>query len=132
MITKLPTLKKEVTFETIDGVEVAKVIRHEGEMTVEIDTSFQAHLKWEEHFESTVGYDLNTYTTMVKKWSKNPNKDKKVNFVGAMKLLYCYVNSEQLPTFKAFAKLFDYEIAEQILGKIILIIEQLGNTVSKN
>ena len=124
MITTLPTLKKEFK----DG----KVIRHEGEITVEIDTSFLAHLKWEEHFEKTVGYDLNAYTSMVQKWSLKPNSEKKVNFVGAMKLLYCYINSDKLPTFREFAKLFDYEIADQILSKIKLILDQLGNTASKN
>ena len=40
MITTLPTLKKEF----IDG----EVVRHEGKLTVEIDTSVLAHLKWEE------------------------------------------------------------------------------------
>lgn len=123
MITTLPTLKKEFKDD--------KVIRHHGVITVEIDTSFLAHLKWEEHFQKTVGYDLTTYTEMVRKWSKD-QKNKKVNFVGAMKLLYCYVNSDKLPTFKSFAKLFDYEIADQILSKITLILEQLGNTASKN
>lgn len=131
MITTLPTLKKEIKTVEVDGVETPKVIRHHGEMKVEIDTSFLAHLKWEEHFQETMKCDLNEYTERVRKWTKKKT-DPKVNFVGAMKLLYCYVNSDELPTFKEFAKLFDYEIADPILTKIKLIIEQLGNTVSKN
>ena len=123
MIITVPTIKKEF----VDN----KVVTERGTLDLEIDTSFAANLKWEEQFQDTLGYDLLTYTEMVRKWSLKKGSTK-VHFIGMMKLLYCYVNSDKLPTFKEFAKLFDYEIADKILSKITIVLEQLEKTASKN
>ena len=123
MMITVPTIKREVKDK--------KVITTRGEIALEIDMSFNANLKWEEQFQAVVGYDLVTYTEMVRKWSLNEGSAK-VHFVGMMKLLYCYVNSDKLPTFGQFLKMFDYEIANEILDEIKIILEQLGKTASKN
>lgn len=124
MIITVPTIKREFNKER-------KVITTRGELQLEIDTSFNANLKWEEHFQAVVGHDLVSYTEMVRKWSLNEGSAK-VHFVGMLKLLYCYVNSAKLPTFNSFAKLFDYEVANEILDEIKVVLEQLKNTASKN
>lgn len=119
MIIKLPTLKKEF----VDG----KITSTKGELEVEIDTSAFAMLKWEEHFQKDLGYSLETYTAIVQEAiSKNKNK---VSFLSMLKLLYCYINSDKLPTFKDFVKLFDVEIADEILNKLKIVFEQLNNSV---
>lgn len=125
MIIKLPTIAKEWN-EKLNQIEVTR-----GEIEVEIDTSFKAHLKWEEQFAPTVGYSLVTYTEMIKEWIKEPNTAK-AQFVGLLKALYCFVNSDKLPTFGDFAKLFDFEIADQIMNKLKIVLEQVGNTAAKN
>mgnify|MGYP001006316425 CR=1 FL=1 len=125
MIVKLPTISKTWNEET-NQVEVTK-----SEIAVDIDTSFKAHLKWEEQFQSTVGYSLSTYTDMVSEWIKDPN-NAKARLVGYIKLLYCYINSDKLPTFKDFAGLFDFEVADEISNKIKIVLEEVGKTASKN
>ena len=120
MIIKLPTLKKEF----VNG----EIVKTKGELEVEIDTSAFAMLKWEEHFQKTVGYSLEVYTALVQEAIKN-NKNDLVSFVSILKLLYCYINSDKLPTFKDFVKLFDIEIADEILNKLKIVFEQLNNSV---
>ena len=125
MYIKLPYLKK--TFD--EATQKAAVERCE--LTVELDTSFKAHLKWEEKFQSAVGYDLNTYTSMVEKWIKN-EKEAIAHFIGLMKLLYCYINSKDLPSFSSFLGLFDIDIAEELLTKLNVVLTEVRNTASKN
>jgi len=125
MYIKLPYLVK--TFD--DTTNKMKV--EEKELTVELDMSFKAHLKWEEKFQAAVGYDLNTYTTKVEKWIKNEELAL-ANFIGIMKLLYCYINSKDLPTFSSFLGMFDIQIADKILTKLNVVIEEVRKTASKN
>ena len=124
MIITVPYVKSK---EIIDG-EVKVDL---GKMDLEIDTSFMANLKWEEEFQPVAGYDLITYTEIVKEWASN-KKPGKSHFVGMMKLMYCYVNSDKLPTFKSFAKLFDYSVANEILEQLKVVFEQLEKSASKN
>lgn len=127
MRTKLPTIETKLNEQT-GQIETIR-----GELEVDIDTSFLAHLKWEEQFGKTMGIDLTTYTEQVEKWLKTSSEEhNKANFLGFLKLLYCYVNSPALPTFKDFCKLFDYRIAGEILEKIKIILNELNKTVSKN
>ncbi len=123
MIVKIPTISK--------SYEDGKVIKKRGELEVQVDTSFLAHLKWEEHFQKILGYDLTTYTRMISKQLEDQN-DSKIQFLGLLKLLYCYISSDKLPTFREFCALFDFEIADEILKVVGTIIEEVGNSASKN
>lgn len=123
MIITVPTISREM--------QNKKVIVKHGSLKLEIDTSFAANLKWEEQFQGTLGCDLITYTERVQKWKLSP-KNAKIHFVGMMKLLYCYVNSDKLPSFNEFLKMFDIEIANEILGQITIVLEQLEKSASKN
>lgn len=124
MIIKIPTIEKHLD-------DNGNVVKKRSEMSVEIDTSFLAHLKWEEQFQASMGVDLSTYTERVKGWVGDEAQSK-AHFVSLLKLLYCYVNSDKLPTFKDFVKLFDFEVADEILKKISVVLEEVGKTVSKN
>ena len=125
MIITLPQIKR--TFdETTKHMTVTKE-----ELPVEIDLSFKAHLKWEEQFASTVGCDLTTYTERVKSWAVSEDVAK-AHFLGVLKLLYCYVNSPKLPSFKEFCGLFDMDVASEILTKLKTIFEELQHNSSKN
>ena len=128
MIIKLPIVtKKEFNEET------QELIVEKGTLDVEIDTSFKAHLKWEEQGfgQALGGIDLRTYTERVQAIldSKNPGK---LELLSLLKLLYCYINSTKLPTFKDFLGLFDIEIAEEVLEKIRVVLEQVGKSATKN
>lgn len=130
MIIKLPIVTKKEFNEETQKVEIER-----GTLEVEIDTSFKAHLKWEEQgFGNALGgIDLKTYTERVQNAleSNNPGK---VELLGLLKLLYCYINSQKLPTFKDFLALFDLEVASEILEKIRVVLEQVSKSAitSKN
>jgi hypothetical protein len=123
MIVKLPAIHRQL----VDG----KLIKEIKEIEVQIDTSFKAHLKWEEQFSKTLGCDLTTYTERVMHSLSEPNLNK-ANLLGMLKLLYCYINSDRLPTFKEFIELFDFEVAEEIIKKISSVLEEVGKSASKN
>jgi hypothetical protein len=125
MIVKLPLLKKtwKEDTQTVERVRIEK--------SVQIDTSFKAHLKWEEQFGATLGCDLITYTERVEGWIKNP-ESAKAQFLGLLKLLYCYINADWLPTFSEFASLFDYEIADELIEKIRVVLSETNKTIGKN
>lgn len=127
MIIKLPTIEEKRWNEETKQLEITR-----GELPVEIDTSFKAHLKWEEQFaESMGGIDLQTYTArvqnMIKKDSSTP-----AEMLSMLKLLYCYINSDKLPTFKDFLGLFDIDVAEEIITKIRVVLEEVGKSATKN
>lgn len=125
MIVKLPIVEKKWNEEE-QKLEVIK-----DELAVDIDTSFKAHLKWEEQFGATMGCDLSTYTERVKSWVKDPQLAK-THLLGSLKLLYCYINSDKLPTFRDFTAMFDIAVADEILNKIKIVLEEVGKTASKN
>jgi len=128
MLIKLPIVtKKEFNEET------KKLVVERGSIEVEIDTSFKAHLKWEEQgFGNALGgIDLKTYTERVQA-ALTGSKPSKVELLSLLKLLYCYINSQRLPTFKDFLGLFDFEVADEILDKIRVVLEQVSKSASKN
>lgn len=127
MIVKLPIIVNKKYDEVSE-----KVIIERGELPVEVDTSFKAHLKWEEQFSQSMGgIDLQTYTESI---LKNARSDglKKAHLISTLKFLYCHINSDKLPTFKDFVALFDMEVAEEVLKKIIDVLDQVSKSASKN
>lgn len=124
MIVKLPIITKKEFNEETKELNIEK-----GTLEVEIDTSFKAHLKWEEQGfgQQLGGVDLRTYTERVQKLLENKNPGK-VELLSLLKLLYCYVNSPKLPTFKDFLGLFDFEVANEVLDKIRVVLEQVGKS----
>ena len=108
-----------------------KVIKERGELEVDIDTSFTAHLKWDEHFREQYKIDLTTYSEKLKPILEDEAKAKK-EIMSLLRLLYCYIDSPKLPRFKDFVRLFEPEIADEILIKIGNVLEQVGTTAAKN
>ena len=127
MIVKLPIIVSKDFDEDTKQLKIEK-----GTLEVEIDTSFKAHLKWEEQgFGSALGgIDLRTYTERVQKMLDQ--KKGNAELLSLLKLLYCYVNSPKLPTFKDFLGLFDYDVAGEILDKISIVLDQVNKSASKN
>ena len=125
MIVKLPIIEKSWNEET------QSIERKRSERSVQIDTSFKAHVKWEEQFGAVMGCDLATYTDRVESWTKD-TAIAKAKLVGMLKLLYCYINADWLPTFNDFASLFDYEIADELISKITVVLSEVNKTIGKN
>lgn len=127
MIIKLPTIIEKKWDE-----ESNKLIITKGELPVELDTSFKAHLKWEEQFAANLGgIDLQTYTARVQRMI-DQGSSTTAEVLSMLKLLYCYINSDKLPTFRDFLGLFDLEVADEIINKIRVVLEEVGKSATKN
>jgi len=125
MIVKLPTIQKEWDEQT------NRVVVTKDELKVNIDTSFKAHQKWEEQFQNSMNCSLATYTDRVMSWKSNQDAIL-ANFLGILKLLYCYVNSPELPTFIDFITLFEPENYKEIFEKIEIVLGEVNKTIAKN
>lgn len=127
MIITLPTITEKKWDEINKKLEIVR-----GEIKVEIDTSFKAHLKWEEQFAAQLGgIDLQTYTARIQKML-NQDDTSAAEVLSMLKLLYCYINSDKLPTFREFLGLFDIEVAAEIIEKIKVVLEEVGKSATKN
>jgi hypothetical protein len=98
-------------------------------LTCKLDTSLFAHLKWEQHFQSILKVDLTTYA------SKVINQDLtaegfKANFLGILKIIYCFIDTTDLPTFISFVKLFNLSDTEALTYNLESISEAFSNIKS--
>ena len=108
-----------------------KVNKEYGKMNLEIDTSFKANVKFDKYFAETLNCSLNEYVERIQRYTKKDNTAK-AHFLSLLKFLYCYVNSEKLPTFDDFTGMFDIELADQIISIIGTVLKEVGTTISKN
>lgn len=122
----LPIIK-ERTYDK----ETKKINTVPGTLDVQLITSYRAHLKWEEQFQKVLGTDLITYTKRVAKWAEN-DEAAKANLLGILKVLYCHVDSPELPDFASFADMLDYGMANEILEILSVVLDEIGKTASKN
>jgi len=122
----LPIIKERVYNEDTKKIKTTR-----GTLDVQLITSYRAHLKWEEQFQSVLKTDLVTYTQRVYKWAKNEDTAK-ANLLGILKVLYCHVDSHELPDFAAFTDMLDYSLADEILEVLSVVLDEIGKSASKN
>ena len=122
MYVTIPIIKERKIDKNTNKVDVIK-----DEIKVRVDTSFLAHLKWEQEFQEIMKCDLNEYTQRIAS-IQNDKELVKTNMLGVLKLLYCYIHSDDIPSFKNFLQLLDYEVAEDILN----ILSDVLNNISKS
>ena len=121
---KIPT----VSYEDENGI--IKVVKEE--ITVNVDTSFKAHLKWETHFqEEKNGVDLSSMIAVVSEWLKDEKTAVK-HFTDLLRVQYCFISSPKLPSFEDFLGILDTSNIETVLGKISAVIQEVGKFSSKN
>lgn len=112
--------------ETTHTVETKRDV-----INAHVDTSFRAHLRWEENFQKSKGLTLTEMTAVVGDVLKD--KSKAVSKItDLLRVLYCYLQSDELPTFNDFLGLLELENTEEIISKITTVLECVGNTASKN
>lgn len=121
MYVDIPTVNREMK----DGE--CRVSR--GTLRVQVDTSLYAHLKWERHFQDSLQCDLAGYVSRI---SSLPGGAEKAGLLSALKVLYCFIDSPELPTFTDFVKLFDLSMAAEILDVLTKVLEEVHRTSSKN
>jgi hypothetical protein len=121
---KIPTVSYEY--------ENDKLILKNEEITVNVDTSFKAHLKWETHFqEAKKGVDLSSMIAVVSEWIKD-DKTATKHLTDLLRVLYCFISSPKLPNFEDFVGILDTSNIETVIGKISAVIQEVGKFASKN
>lgn len=122
MYVVIPIIKNKTYDQKSGQVNVEK-----DTLKVRIDTSFLAHLKWEQEFQEIMKCDLNEYTQRIAKIQTNADMVK-ANMLGVLKLLYCYIHSDDIPSFKNFLELLDYEVAEEIIKILAEVLENISKS----
>lgn len=100
--TKLPLLEKE-----IDGD--GKLVVNKSEIEIGIDTSLFAEERWESNFPAQAKTE--TLFAYVERIGKAGLADSKAHILSNLKALYCFIDSDKLPDYKSFLKLFDWRTA---------------------
>jgi len=99
MKTTLPILK-------IDYDETTKTAKKtESEIEVNIDTSVFAEQRWEENFPQQAARE--TLFAYVERIIGTDGKIGKANILSSLKALFCFIESNALPDFKAFCQMFN-------------------------
>lgn len=120
MNIKLKTLKG---YEDRDGKNVPLYEY----ITVEVDASMFAHLKWEEQFQDLLKCDLTTYINKVSAMVAEGRTDATV-MVSALRVIYCCVDSVKLPRFKDFIKLFKPEVMDDLMNSLNNVFEEISKS----
>lgn len=125
MIVNLPKIVR--TFDS----NTQQVITQKEELPVIINTNFQAHLKWEEEFQEKEGKDLTQVTLEVKEIVKDTNHAAR-HITKLLKVLFCFIDSSELPNFKDFLGLLELENTKDIIDILTKVLDQVHKTASKN
>jgi hypothetical protein len=125
MLVTLPRITR--SFNEATGL----VETQEDVIKAQVDTSFRAHLKWEENFQAFKGLTLTEMTAVVADIIKDRSKAVS-KITDILRVLYCYLQSDELPTFNDFLGLLDLENTQVIIQKITTVLEGVGNTAAKN
>lgn len=103
--TKIPTLEKELD---ADG----KLVVKQGEIDVAIDTSLFAEERWESNFPAQARSE--TLFAYVERIGQSNLTESKAHILSNLKALYCFMDSDKLPDFKSFLKMFDLADVEYL------------------
>ncbi len=111
MRIQLPFSRKEL----VNG----KVITTPGTISAIVDMSVNAEEKWEKHFPDLAAKEtVFAYAARISEKIKTDANTIPL-VLSSIKALYCFLESDELPDFKSFARLFD-------LTDDAMIKEQLG------
>ncbi|GEM_PF-2644658 len=131
MYIKLPTLVRTPIYQDGELVDIKTEKKY-------IDFSLDFSIYAEERYERYIRDRVPGHPTFMEFISKVANLNPKnlqevaVNFRLILKVLYCFLESKEVPTFEDFLKLFDFEIAQEILDKTVKVIELSQRSVGKN
>lgn len=99
MITiNLPTLEKSIGADD-------KLVVKEGEIKCAIDTSLMAEERWEQNFKHNA--EKETLFAYIERVQNAGLAESPAHVLSNLKALYCFIESDDLPDWKAFVRLFD-------------------------
>lgn len=118
--TTLPTVEK-----TLDG---DKLVVKQKEITVGIDTSLFAEERWEANFPHNAKNE--TLFGYIERVKNSGLLESKAHILANLKALYCFMEGDAIPDFKAFCQLFDLadgEYINKLVEKIKFVFELVLN-----
>ncbi|MBS1362729.1 MAG: hypothetical protein HPY96_00635 [Bacilli bacterium] len=120
-------MKIKIPFNDRELVNGAIVNNHR-EIVAYVDTTVFAEERWQKHFpENARNETLFAYVERINNQNKTASKDA-VMIHSNLKALYCFLESDNLPTFKTFVQLFD--LSDSVtLEKQVKVLQNVFNTV---
>lgn len=120
-------MKIKIPFNDRELVNGAIVNNHR-EIVAYVDTTVFAEDRWQKHFpENARNETLFAYVERINNQNKTASKDA-VMIHSNLKALYCFLESDNLPTFKTFVQLFD--LSDSVtLEKQVKVLQNVFNTV---
>jgi hypothetical protein len=125
MRLELPLLHQELRDDEVVSIRSSTVF--------EIDTSVYAEERWEQNFPKLAEKEsLFQYVDRV----KGDSTTDRVRLTAMLKAVYCFIESDAVPTYKDFAKLFslsDSKYTEELINKLITAFKAItGSSSVKN
>ena len=116
--TTLPIIVKSIDEEKKSLVVTKK------DITVKVDTSVFAEERWEQHFPHNA--EKETIFAYTERVHKQGNKESVAWVLSALKAIYCFMESDELSTFKEFCQIFDLaedDYLPKLVEKIKFVFE---------
>lgn len=126
MFVEIPILKQEL----VEG----KVVSTEKNAIFDVDTSVYSEERWEQNFPKLAQKEgLFQYIDRIQ---KDTGVVENVRVAAMLKAVYCFLESEEIPTYKSFAQMFklsDPEYTERLIKRLTNVFKQiLGGSSTKN
>lgn len=117
MIIKLPILKQ--SFENDEMLSV------EHQATFNLDTSVYSEERWEQHFPELAKKEgLFQYIERIQKEAAT----ERVKVACMLKAIYCFIESDEVPTYKSFAQMINLATPEYTT-RMIKILHSAFNAI---
>lgn len=125
MRIELPMLKQEIVGE--------EVVSTESTVVFDLDTSVYSEERWEQNFPRLAEHEgLFSYIDRVQKESISD----RVKVASMLKAIYCFIESEDIHSYKEFAKMFVLsapEYTERLISRLVSAFKLiLGSSAVKN
>lgn len=109
------------------------VVNTEKDVVFDVDTSVYSEERWEQNFPDLAKKEgLFQYAERI----RNESVTDKVRVACMLKAIYCFIESDAVPTYKAFAQMFSLsvpEYTEKLIAKLKQVFEAvLGSSSVKN
>jgi hypothetical protein len=112
MIIELPVQKRQIDPETQEILSVEKIVKFD------LDTSVYSEERWETHFPALAAKEgLFQYISRIQEGSVT----EKVKVIAMMKAIFCFIESNEITTYKGFAQMFDLatpEYTDRLINKL--------------
>lgn len=127
MLISLPTETK------VWDEDKKSIIPSKSSINVRLNNSVLAHLKWEQQFEDSEGFDLLTAIERVQATlaKKNSQESLLKHLTIMLRILYCFIDSEDIPTFSEFAVMLG-DNPTPIMEKLKIVLTENAKVSSKN